>query len=425
MKQTYGTLFTNTELSELRSKFHYVVADKYGQQRLFFDNAGGSLRLIAAEEAFKAADEMPDASEHTNALALKLLDMENKGREDIRTIFNAKGGAVATGYTASQLMMDAVRIMSEHAAGTNCVTSALEHPSSFDAMEAYAGKYHRELRVVPANPLTGAVETKEILRQVDAHTAILSIMAASNISGHIMDIAAIAREARRINPNIIIICDAVQHAPHGALDPEKAGIDVMNFAPYKFFGIRGFALMYLSDRVKEFEHHKLAGKPSDDWEIGSPATAHFAAVSAIVDYVCHIGSWVQPDSTDRRQLFEAGMNRIAAHEQALLHILLDGTDAVEGLRTMKGITVKMDDPDLSQRDFITGIEFDNMPADAARKELEKRGIVTFERMASSIYSSRMLAQFNSPGVVRISPLHVNSAAEMEVFLRAAEEVAAL
>ena len=66
-----------------------------------------------------------------------------------------------------------------------------------------------------------------------------------------------------------------------------------------------------------------------------------------------------------------------------------------------------------------------MNATQGRAELEKRHMITFERIASSIYSSRMLKQFNSSGVVRISPLHVNSVAEMEEFLRAAQEVAVL
>lgn len=144
----------------------------------------------------------------------------------------------------------------------------------------------------------------------------------------------------------------------------------MNFAPYKFFGIRGFSAMYLSDRVKNFEHHKLAGKPDDDWEIGSPATAQFVAISAIVDYVCSIGKEVLPDEMDRQILYEAGMNRIASHEQALLSILLDGTAEMKGLRQMQGVTVKMDDPDLTKRDLITGIEFDNMSAEKAREEME-------------------------------------------------------
>lgn len=425
MQTKFGKLFNPQELTELRKKFKYVEAQADGKRRVFCDNAGGSLRLIDAEERFHAIDLHPDASEHLNTLALELLDIENKGREDIRTLFNAKRGAIATGYTASQLMMEAVRIVSENAKGTNVVTTSLEHPSSFDAMTMYAEKYGRELRVAKANPLTGGIDTDEVLALIDENTAIVSVMAASNISGHIMDIATIAKKAKAINPNIFVISDAVQHAPHGALDPENDSIDVMNFAPYKFFGIRGFALMYLSDRVKDMPHHRLLGSPSDNWEIGSPGTANFAAMSAIVDYVCSVGSKAASENADRRELFEAGMQRIADHERALLELMLEGTDDAQGLRHINGITVKMDDPDLNGRDLIIGIEFANMDAVKAREELEKRGVVAFERMANSIYSARMLEQFDSPGVVRMSPLHVNTPEEITFFLNVCAEVAAL
>lgn len=425
MQTKFGNLFDATELNELRKKFKYVDAQANGKKRVFFDNAGGSLRLIDAEERFHAIDLHPDASEHLNTLALELLDIENKGREDIRTLFNAKHGAIATGYTASQLMMEAVRIVSENVKGTNVVTTCLEHPSSFDAMSMYAEKYGRELRVAQANPLTGGIDTEEVISLIDKDTAIVSVMAASNISGHIMDIAAIAKQAKAINPDIIVISDAVQHAPHGTIDPENDGIDVMNFAPYKFFGIRGFALMYISDRVKEWPHHRLLGSPSDNWEIGSPGTANFAAMSAIVDYVCGLGTKAAAQAVDRRQLFEAGMKRIADHERALLDLMLEGTETAPGLRHISGINVKMDDPDLNKRDLIIGIEFANMDAVKAREELEKRGVVAFERMGNSIYSARMLEQFNSPGVVRMSPLHVNTPEEITFFLNVCAEVAAL
>lgn len=425
MQTKFGNLFDATELNELRKKFKYVDAQANGKKRVFFDNAGGSLRLIDAEERFHAIDLHPDASEHLNTLALELLDIENKGREDIRTLFNAKHGAIATGYTASQLMMEAVRIVSENVKGTNVVTTCLEHPSSFDAMSMYAEKYGRELRVAKANPITGGIDTEEVISLIDKDTAIVSVMAASNISGHIMDIAAIAKQAKAINPDIIVISDAVQHAPHGTIDPENDGIDVMNFAPYKFFGIRGFALMYISDRVKDWPHHRLLGSPSDNWEIGSPGTANFAAMSAIVDYVCGLGTKAAAQAFDRRQLFEAGMKRIADHERALLELMLEGTETAPGLRHIPGINVKMDDPDLNKRDLIIGIEFANMDAVKAREELEKRGVVAFERMANSIYSARMLEQFNSPGVVRMSPLHVNTPEEITFFLNVCAEVAAL
>ena len=425
MQTKFGNLFDATELNELRKKFKYVDAQANGKKRVFFDNAGGSLRLIDAEERFHAIDLHPDASEHLNTLALELLDIENKGREDIRTLFNAKHGAIATGYTASQLMMEAVRIVSENVKGTNVVTTCLEHPSSFDAMSMYAEKYGRELRVAKANPITGGIDTEEVISLIDKDTAIVSVMAASNISGHIMDIAAIAKQAKAINPDIIVISDAVQHAPHGTIDPENDGIDVMNFAPYKFFGIRGFALMYISDRVKNWPHHRLLGSASDNWEIGSPGTANFAAMSAIVDYVCGVGKKTAAHDADRRQLFEAGMKNIANHERALLELMLEGTETAPGLRHIPGINVKMDDPDLNKRDLIIGIEFANMDAVKAREELEKRGVVAFERMANSIYSARMLEQFNSPGVVRMSPLHVNTPEEITFFLNVCAEVAAL
>lgn len=421
MKKRYGILFSEEELAELRQQFAYVARDRNDKPRLFFDNAGGSLRLLAAEKAFYETDLTPDASEHSNRLALDLAERENRAREDIRTIFNCRDGAIATGYTASQLMMEAVRVLSEYSSGTNCVTSILEHPSSFDAMTIYAEKHGRELRVARANPQTGGIDTDTVLSLVDKNTAILSIMTASNISGHIMDLQTIACEARRINPDIYIISDAVQHAPHGVLNPETIGIDAMNIAPYKFFGCRGFGLMYLSARAKSLPHHKLLGRAADDWEIGSPATGQFAAVSAVVDYVCSLGK----KGGSRRDLFVSGMERIAEHERALLDLMLEGPDAADGLRHMQGITVKMDDPDLMQRDLIIGIEFDNMDVKRATVELEKRNVVAFERAADSIYSGRMLREFDSEGVIRFSPLHVNSPEEITQFLRVVAEVAAL
>ena len=97
------------------------------------------------------------------------------------------------------------------------------------------------------------------------------------------------------------------------------------------------------------------------------------------------------------------------------------------VRNTPGVKVQMDSGDLNKRDLIFSIEFDNMPADQAAKELDERGFVVFERMADSIYSKRMIEVFDkeSKGVVRVSPLHVHTIEEMEAFIKAVAEVAAL
>ena len=139
----------------------------------------------------------------------------------------------------------------------------------------------------------------------------------------------------------------------------------------------------------------------------------------------NIGTKIRPEETDRRILFETGMDRIANHERALLSLVMEGTDNMEGLRHMDGLKVQMDGADFNQRDFIIGVEFNNMSCEKAVEEYEKRGVITFERSASSMYSRRMVEAFDSKGVVRISPLHVNTVEEIEEFLKITKEIAAL
>ena len=426
LAETEGLLIPEEELKALRDKFYDVEQDFEGNRRLFFDNAGGSLRLKAAEEAFHRADRMPDCSEHSNRVAKYLEGIEEQGKRDLmECMFHAKTGTLYPGFTASQLMMDIIRVFSENARGTNVVTTMLEHPSSFDGMQHYAEVHGRELRVAEVNRESGGVDAETVIGLVDENTAILSCMAASNISGYIYDVERICRGAREKNPDILIIVDAVQHAPHASVDPEAWGADALTFAPYKFFGVRGFSVGWLSERVSRFMHHRLLGKPADDWSIGSPAPGHFAAFSQVVNYVNALGKAVLPEEDDRRTLFVKGMERIALQERALLHIMLEGTEEVPGLRHMEGVRVQMDGAPLAKRDFIIGVEFDRVPCEQAVQEYEKRGVITFERSAGSIYSKRMVEAFGSKGMVRVSPLHVHTPGEMLEFLKVTAEIAAL
>lgn len=426
-------MFTEEELDKIRGQFYYVDEDHYGRKRLFFDNAGGSLRLKKAEEVFHLIDSMPDASEHSNSIARELAALEDRGREDIKkVIFGAKSGTIYPSYTASQIAMEMVRVITENARGTNIVTTMLEHPSVFDAARLYSRIHGMELRVAGVNKETGGVDAETILSLIDQNTALLCCMAASNISGYIYETEKICRRAREINPDIYIYIDAVQHAPHGVLAPEEWGADVTSFAPYKFFGVRGFGLAYLSDRVSRFVHHRLLGKPEDDWEIGSPATAQFAVITEIINYVaglggavCHEGGTACPEEQSRRKLFEIGMRRIADHERGLLDMMLEGEDGIPGLRHIPGVTVQMDGKDLTTRDLILGIEFENLSCEQAVVEYEKRGVITFERALSSMYSKRMVEAFDSKGMVRLSPLHVNTPQEISHFLILTQEMAGL
>ena len=79
--------------------------------------------------------------------------------------------------------------------------------------------------------------------------------------------------------------------------------------------------------------------------------------------------------------------------------------------------------DLTKRDLIIGIGFEHLGCTQAVVEYGKRGVTVYERVASSIYSRRMLESFGLEGTVRVSPLHCHSMADVEKFLQVTEEIA--
>jgi len=421
MNTSQGILFPEALTQDIKDRFHYVDHDMNGRERLFFDNAGGSFRLKSAVERFAQIDALPDCPERIHELSLFLQKVQADGTADLRTILNAQGGSVYASLTASGAMFDMVRAVAENIPGTNMVTTVLEHPSSFDALTLYAQRLGKELRVARSNPVTGGVDVAEIVGLIDQDTALLSVIYASNISGAKLDIQAIVQQARAVKPDLYIVVDAVQHAPHGLIDLQKTPVDGINIAPYKFFGCRGSGMSWVSDRAAQLPHHKLAGKKKDFWDLGSSAPWQFGVVTEIVNYVCWIGGqFIQ--SGDRRELFACGIERIELHERALLARLLNGGDGRSGLRHLDGVHVFLDHEDLTKRDLILAMGIDNLEHAQAVREYERRGVIVYERVSTSLYSKRMLESFGLDGAIRVSPLHCNSAADIDRFIDITQQI---
>ena len=423
MNYPNGLLFETDFQKVLKDKFYYADCDPQHGPRLFFDNSGGSLRLKKCVEAKAQLEAFPDCPERIHERSVYLKGIVEQGTKEIlEIVFGAKSGTLITELTASQTMFHMVSLIMENVPGTNAVVSSIEHPSAFDAIEFYCNKTGKEMRVVAANTETGGIDVDEVLKHIDKDTCLLSIMSASNISGNIMDIETIVKKARQIKPDLYIISDAVQHAPHCSMDVEKLQIDGMNFAPYKFFGVRGCGFAYVSDRVAALPHHKLIAKDQKVFELGTSAPGNFAAAMEIINYVCEIGKHYIGDA-DRKNLYDEGMRRIHLQERALLYRMLEGTDEIPGLRHIKGVKVCVDYEDLTQRDLIAAIMVDNIDFTQCVAEYQRRGVTVYERVNTSIYSKRIVEALGLEGAIRVSPLHCNSTEDIDKFLRITAEIA--
>lgn len=423
MENSKGLLFDAAFQKALKEKFYYVDADPSHGNRLFFDNSGGSLRLKRAVEAKSELEMFPDCPERIHARSKYLKGIVEEGTKEIlEIVFGAKSGALITELTASQTMFHMVGLIMENIPGTNAVVSSIEHPSAYDAVEYYCNKTGKELRVIPANSATGGIDPEEVAKLVDENTCLLSVMSASNISGTVIDIASIVKKARSIKPDLYIISDAVQHAPHCAINVEDLQIDGMNFAPYKFFGVRGCGFAYVSDRVAALPHHKLLAKEQAVFELGTSAPGNFAAMMEVIRYVCDIGAHFI-DSDDKKMLYAEGIRRIHLQERALLYRMLEGTKEIPGLRHINGVSVYTDAEELSHRDLIAAIGIENMDMTECVAEYGRRGVTVYERINTSIYSKRIVEALGLSGAIRVSPLHCHGTDDIDLFLTITAQIA--
>ncbi|MDD3996184.1 MAG: aminotransferase class V-fold PLP-dependent enzyme [Sphaerochaetaceae bacterium] len=420
-----GKFFSKELQVEVKDRFLNCDYDPDAGRRIFFENAGGSLRLKAVNQKYAEIDSYPDCDSRKHERAKLLREKTLNGFSDLRIMFNApKYGQIISETSSSKVMFTMVRTILENVPGTNCVVTDLDHPSVYDSMKYYAHKRGMEFRVARPNPETGGVDVKSILDLIDDGTALINIIYASNHTGAVLDLEEIVKQARKKKPGIFILVDAVQHMPHGIVDIEKTPVDGINFAAYKVFGCRGFGAGYISDRVAIMDHPGILGNLGDPWEIGGPAPAMYAAISEIVNHVCWIGSQFSEEK-DRRKLYEVGMHNIEMHERALMHYTLEGSNVVKGLRHIQNVIVHFDRDSYDKRDFIMPVTFKNIHFSEAVTEYRKRGVIVYDRNDSNYYSVRSLHPFGLDGIIRVSPLHCHDEKDIEIFLKATEEIAHL
>lgn len=422
MSKRHIDFFPKELQDKVASSFSYLEQDIYGNNRLFFENAGGSLRLKSAVAAQTHYSSIPDCPVRTHKAALDIRKIIQLGTEDIRLFLNASDGAIATSLTASKIMFEMITTIATSKTGGNIVTTAIEHPSSYDACQFSADQYNHELRVANADPVSGSIPLNNILELIDNNTILVSVILTSNITGAMHDIKQYSAAIRQKNPNTFIIVDGVQGAPHGPIDIDNWKIDGLNIAPYKMFGNRGVSYAYLSDRVATLPHHRLLATAEDNWNIGSPTPADCASFSKIIDYVCEIGRFFI-DSNDRRILIVEGMKRINLQEQAILNRLLNGTPELPGTKNLPNVTVHFEEANGVNQDLILALTFDNVSCAEAVDKYGEHNILVYARETSSHYSEKILNAVNLKAIVRVSPIHCHTTEDIDRFLEVTQQIA--
>jgi len=414
-------LYSPRLMGEIRNRFLYVDWDPYSGKRIYLEAASGSLRPKSVIEAMAKETCLPDQQGRANPGSAHSMEVTAKGIEDLMCFFGAKSGQTIPGWSSSHVIYRITNAVLSSIPGTNAVTTGLDHASVRSAITQFAGKYGKEERIAEPNKDTGSVELGAICEKIDKNTCFLAVIHTSNVTGETFDVKTIVQEARKIKPDLYIMVDGVQYSPSGLIDVEEIGADAYVIAPYKNYGIKGCGYAHVSDRMATLPHWKYIYKPENSWDLGGVEHQSYAAWTAVVDYLCWLGSHFT-DSGDRRARVVAAMESVKAHSTGLLATLIHGTDKIAGFNDMKHVTVYGMGDHLSKRACLVGFNLEGIES-ARGCELYREKELRLHAPGQDPFFAAMLKQLGISSFIRLSACHYNTPEEIELFLEATASLA--
>ena len=205
----------------------------------------------------------------------------------------------------------------------------------------------------------------------------------------VAEVAALAREA-----GALAWVDAVHYGPHGPIDVEAAGVDVLLCSPYKFYGPHlglAFGRRELLESWRPYKVRPAAPFPvGHRYETGTLAHELLAGFVAAVDY-----------------LGDVGWDFITDHERDLGRRFLDG---LPSSWTLHGI------PTMDGRVPTFAITHESLPPEEASMRLGERGFATW---SGNYYAVEVMKRLGlDDGAVRVGIVHYNTPDEVDGLLDA-------
>ena len=421
MSSSVASMFSASLLEEIRDRFAWVESDPYAGQRVYFENAGGSLTLKTVLDTVAHWTAIPDNAGRKTLASQKYAKVMQQAREGILSLLGASSGTIALSESTTNNAFRVLGSIIANVPGDNVVTTKLDHPSLYDSTRILAERTGKQWRVADLCADTGIVQPEAIAKLIDSKTVVLSVIHSSNNLGTINDVRAIIEAARDIKPDLHVLIDGAQYTPHGFVDIDSLGCDAYLVSSYKTFGKPGASVVWMSPRVAELPHDQLLGKAATDWELGTREPAGYAAWCSVIEYLCWLGSKHTASSDTHAQLV-AAMGAIAGHEQALAHRLLHGEDSIRGMIDIPNVEVYGEKENLVAKDPAFAFNVGDIPSDEIVSLLRDRGIIVYNRI-SDAYSTHTLNALGIKECVRVSLSHYNTPGEVDLFLNTLAEIA--
>ena len=408
-------------LEAIRGQFPALAIRDDGQPRIYFDNpAGTQVPATVAERMSRCLLESNanvGGGFETSRRADAVVAEAHSAMADF--LGAASADEIIFGQNMTTLTLHLSRSIGRTLSpGDEIVLSRMDHDANVAPWLLLARDLGLEVRWLEFNRETFEFELGHLEQLLNARTKLVCIGGASNLIGTINDIGSICRLAREAGA--VSFIDAVQLAPHLPIDVRSVGCDFLACSAYKFFGPHQGILYGRRELLESLEPYKV--RPAPDgipgaYETGTQSHEGMAGTTAAVDYFASIGEqFAAGDASDRSARIRAGLDFLFDYEAGLAGQLIDGLRSLPGV-DVRGIT---DRQAFARR--VPTVAFTargKRPADIA-EALARRNIFVWSGHNYAVEVVRYLGLWDAGGVVRVGPVHYNSAAEIDQLLNALE-----
>jgi cysteine desulfurase family protein (TIGR01976 family) len=414
------------DIDAIRAQFPALSLQDHGKPRIYLDNPGGTQvsRFVVERmtQCLIGANANLGGPFATSIEAGRIVE---RARSDMADFFHASPDEIVFGQNMTSLTFQMSRALGRRfQPGDEIVVTRMDHDGNVAPWLLLARDRGLVVKWLDFDPVTFAYDLASLDDMLTPATRLVAVNHASNATGTINDVAAVAAKARAAGA--LTYVDAVQYAPHLPIDVEALGCDVLVASAYKFFGPHQGVMWGRRALLEEIEAYKVRPapeEPPEKFETGTQSHEGLAGVSGAIDYFRWVGETMAAPSRAQRPglpgptaTLHAALDVLAEHERRLTGRLIQGLKALKRVRII-GVS---EENRLSERVPTVSITIDGHAPSAVNRALAADNIFAWDGHNYALEAIRRLGLEDRGGVLRLGLAHYNTEAEVDRVLDAIE-----
>ena len=321
---------TMMSTEEMRRCFPALARTHNGYPVAYFDGPGGTQVPRTVVEAINGYLYHHNANTHWAYPTSEETDaIIDSARTVLADFLNASPTEIVFGANMTTLTFHLARALGRsYERDDEILVTELDHHANIAPWRALEKECGVKVRMVKMIPETGELDWDDFSRQLNGHTKLVAIGAASNALGTINDVRRAGEMAHSLGAQIFV--DAVHYAPHELIDVRDWNCDFLACSAYKFYGPHIGILYGRHDLLDSLDFPKLIPAPDSAPERAETGTQNhegIAGAAAAVDFF----SSLAPGPT-RRERLRAALRQLHERSDALITQLWNGLREIERVR---------------------------------------------------------------------------------------------